>query len=112
MTIWHYTCDHRADGIRADRLVNPNPQPALGGTALSWWTDLGTEHRYETGLTSITLTCDRMAHRYAVADPAHLVHWPVAARALRVPRHIRDELEDGRLPAHWWVALVPVAVTL
>src|SRR5918999_1030958 len=108
-TIWHYTCDHSAAGIRRDGLVKPHHQVVLGG-ALSWWTDLDRGHRFAIGLTSQILRCDRMAHRFEVKDPARLVHWPVFARAERIPRDVRDDLEDGRLPAHWWVASEPVEV--
>lgn len=108
--IWHYTCDHAAAGIRRDGLIKPNAQPALDGLPVSWFTDLDRGHRFEVGLTSRIIRCDRMAHRFEVKDPNGLEHWPVLARHLRVPREIRDELEDGRLPAHWWVSLNPVEV--
>lgn len=108
--IWHYTCDHSADGIRRGGTVDPHPQPALGGVPLSWWTDLERGHRFEVGLTSLILSCDRMAHRFEVKDPSQLTWWPKAARALKVARDVRDDLEDGRLPAHWWVAFEPIEV--
>lgn len=108
--IWHYTCDHGAPGIRRDGIVKPNAHPMLGGLPISWWTDLGPEHRHDIGLTSDMLTCDRMAHRFQVKDPAALDWWPHLARHLRVPRHLRDQFEGGRLPAHWWVSLKPVEV--
>lgn len=110
--IWHWTCHHQAPMIRTDGLVKPHPQPLLRGVELSWWTDLGAEHRFELGLTSNTLRCDRMETRFQAARPETLTHWPVAARALHVPRAVRDELEAGRLPAHWWIALEPVEVIL
>lgn len=108
--IWHYTCDHAAAGIRRDGVINPNAQPALDGLPLSWFTDLDSSHRFEVGLTSRIIHCDRMAHRFEVKDPGVLDYWPTFARRLRVPRAVRDALEDGRLPAHWWVSLKPVEV--
>ncbi|WP_433225496.1 hypothetical protein [Actinomadura formosensis] len=108
-TIWHYTCDHGAPGIRSGGVVVPNHHPLLG-VELSWFTDLERSHRHEAGLTSARIACDRMAHRFAVADPAGLIWWPRAARVLAVPRAVRDELEEGRLLAHWWVAFGPVEV--
>lgn len=108
--IWHYTCDHGAAGIRRDGVVKPNAQPALGGLPVSWFTDLDSSRRFEVGLTSHIIRCDRMAHRFEVKDPSVLDYWPMLARFLRVPRDVRDELEDGRLPAHWWVSLKPVEV--
>jgi len=109
-TLWHYTCDHGAELIRRDGLVKAHPQPVLDQVTLSWWTDLGPEHRYEVGLTSDLLTCDRMAHRFQAKDPSTLERWTRAARNWRIPPVVRDELEDGRLPAHWWVAFDPVEV--
>lgn len=108
--IWHYTCDDGAEGIRRDGIVKPNPHPLLGGLPISWWTDLDPSHRYEIGLTSDTLTCDRMAHRFEAKDWTLLDYWPTYARTAKVPRAVRDELEDGRLPAHWWISLAPVEV--
>jgi hypothetical protein len=110
MTIWHYTCDHGAPGIRRNGLVRPNGHPLLDGLPISWWTDLGPEYRFEIGLTADWITCDRMAHRFEVKDPCQLMRWPSAARVLGVPQPIRDDLEIGRLPAHWWVAFQPVEV--
>jgi hypothetical protein len=107
--IWHWTCDHRAPMIREDGLVKPHPQPVLARLELSWWSDLGPEHRYELGLTSNTLSCDRMEARFEAKIPAELIWWPHYARF--VPRAIRDQLEVGRLPAHWWIAIDPIAVT-
>lgn len=110
MTIWHYTCGHGAGGIRREGIVKPNPHPFLNGLPISWWTDLGPEHRFEVGLTSTTLGCDRMANRFQVKDPDDLDWWPHLARYIQMPRSLRDELEAGRLPAHWWCSLEPVEV--
>jgi hypothetical protein len=108
---WHYTCDHSEAGIRESGLIQPNHHPLIL-RSMSWFTDLGPDRRYEAGLTSSIINCDRMAYRFEVVDPAQLTWWPVAARALRVPQAVRDELEDGRLPAHWWIALAPVEVKI
>jgi hypothetical protein len=106
--MWHYTCDHGAAGIVRDGLVRPNRHPLLG-VAVAWFTDLDSGHRQELGLTSDTLGCDRMAHRFEVAQEG-LLWWPKAARQLQVTTRVRAELETGRLPAHWWLSLEPVAV--
>lgn len=108
--LWHWTCDHSAPLIRESGIVKPHPQPLLDMIELSWWTDLGPEHRYELGLTSNTIKCDRMAARFQARHIGDLLWWSHAARGLRIPRRIRDELEDGRLPAHWWIAVEPVEV--
>lgn len=110
LSLWHFTCRHSATGIRLEGMVRPWPQPLLAGTRLSWWTDLGVEHRFELGLTSQSIGCDRMEARFQAVDPAALTWWPKAARSLEVPQRVRDELEDGRLPAHWWISLEPVEV--
>ncbi|MEV6035996.1 hypothetical protein AB0L65_32915 [Nonomuraea sp. NPDC052116] len=107
--LWHYTCDHGATGIVRDGMVKPNLHPLLG-VPVAWFTDLDRAHRLELGLTSDTLKCDRMAHRFEVADPESLLWWPKAARLLRLSQAVRAELETGRLPAHWWVSFEPVAV--
>ncbi|MEU8199507.1 hypothetical protein AB0C10_37560 [Microbispora amethystogenes] len=106
--LWHYTCDHGAAGIQREGIIRPNLHPLLG-VPVAWFTDLDPAHRFEIGLTSDRLACDRMAHRFATAD--RLVWWPLAARSLRVPAPVRAELETGRLPAHWWVSLTEVAIT-
>lgn len=107
--LWHYTCDHGAEGIRREGLIRPNAHPLLR-LPIAWFTDLDPAHRFEIGLTSDTLACDRMAHRFPVA-PEGVEWWPKAARRLAVPASVRAELEVGRLPAHWWVSLTPVQVT-
>ncbi|WUI02084.1 hypothetical protein OHR68_09840 [Spirillospora sp. NBC_00431] len=109
-TIWHYTCDHGVDGIRREGVVKPNAHPLLDGLPISWFTNLERCHRFEAGLTADWITCDRMAYRFEVKAADSLEWWPRAARRLRVPRDVRDGLEIGRLPAHWWVSLQPVAV--
>lgn len=106
---WHYTCDHGAEGICSEGVVRPNLHPLLG-VPVAWFTDLGHAYRTQLGLTSDTLACDRMSHRFEVAHPGRLLWWPRAARSLKVPAPVRDELEHGRLPAHWWISFGPVEV--
>ncbi|WP_144070235.1 hypothetical protein [Nonomuraea indica] len=107
--MWHYTCGHGAAGIQRDGMVKPHLHPLLG-VPVAWFTDLGPAHRLELGLTSDRLSCDRMEHRFTVADVGPLQWWPKAARLLRLSRPVRTELEQGRLPAHWWVSFDPVPV--
>jgi len=101
----HWTCADGAAGIRRDAAVKPR----LG---MSWWTDLdkpGRRTRAALGLTSHTLTCDRMTFLCRPVDPGLLVPWqevsptvPLLAAALEIP--------DGAMPGHWWVATEPVPV--
>lgn len=108
--LWHYTCDHGARGIELSGTVLPNPRTAeFGLPPVAWLTDLDPPDRFALGLTMDSITCDRMAWRCTVDAPA-AERWFAYARRCRVPRELRDELEDGRLPAHWWVSETPVAV--
>lgn len=108
MKLYHYTCCDRAEMIRRDRWLRPNPQPALDGLELVWLTDLDVPDRHALGLTSLSLNCDRIEHRIAVDAVA--VHWPVFARRLPVHQRRPLELSPGALPMHWYVATIPVPV--
>ncbi|MEU8199525.1 hypothetical protein AB0C10_37650, partial [Microbispora amethystogenes] len=44
------------------------------------------------------------------ADPEALAWARAKVERVRVPAPVRAELETGRLPAHWWVSLTPVAI--
>jgi hypothetical protein len=108
----HYTCDHGMRGITTDGYTRPNPHPLLPGTpAVTWLTDLDIADREALGLTSRYLRCDRTRHRLTVDStslPA-LMHWPIAARAWRLPLPVRGQLETGgALPMHWWIATEPI----
>lgn len=111
MKLYHFTCDHSIKGIRRDGVLRPWPQPILG-ESLVWFTDMPDATRDQLGLTSPSITCDRMAHRFDV-DLAELdaLYWPFYARD--IPRNRREALEGtpGALPAHWWVSTQPVAVS-
>ena len=108
MILFHYTCDHGAEGIRRSGVLRPNPQ-ALLPRPLVWLTDLAEPHRDALGLTSLILSCDRTAHRFRV-DTTAAMWWPHYART--VPPWAREALdgEPGAMPAHWWVVDVPVPI--
>jgi hypothetical protein len=96
--------------IRLDGLLVPQPQTWLPDR-LVWLTDLPTPWREELGLTSLILKCDRTTHRFTVDVPAAAVlPWAVYARQRRIDRRVRDGLEDGALPMHWWVSLNPLPI--
>lgn len=110
MKLYHYTCDHGADGIRREGVLRPHLHPWLPDP-LVWLTDLDTPMRDGLRLTSRILSCDRTAHRFATADCPSVVWWPRFARTLP-SRAVREALESepGALPAHWWVSREPVPV--
>lgn len=111
LALWHYTCSHSVDSIRRLRSLRPHWHPLLD-THLVWLTDLEQPWRDALGLTSHTLMCDRTEHRFQAADTRTAVWWPTYARAHRIPRHVRADLEadPGVMPAHWWVSREPVPV--
>ena len=116
MKLYHFTCDHGIHGISQDGSVRPNTQPLLRtAPPIIWLTDLDVPDRSALGLTSMMLECDRTRHRLDV-DAEHvrgLLHWPAAAREWKIPRPVRDLLENsGALPMHWYVTAAPIDVQL
>lgn len=108
MTLYHYTCSHRAPMVKRDRQLHPYAQPLLGQRPLVWLTDLPEPDRQGLGLTSMILSCDRTEWRCTVDDSDAEPWegwWPG-----RVDLPLVSEFTFGRRPAHWWVAAVPVAV--
>lgn len=108
-TLSHYTCLHSAQGIERDRVIRPHRHP-LFGAALVWLTDLYPPDRLSLGLTANYIRCDRTAVRVRVHPGPEVIPWGRWAHDHRVPRAIREILEDGALPAHWWVSAEPVPV--
>ena len=102
--LWHYTCDHHVEAIKAEGLA----RPMLGDFV--WFTDLAEPVREPLGLTSHTLTCDRTRHRFRVAGSQSVVPYVTIRRTL--PRVRRDALEEseGAMPRHWFVSTEAVPV--
>lgn len=100
--LYHYTCDHQAPSIAQDGVLKP------GIDGLVWLTDLDAPPRLALGLTSYTLSCDRMANRFTVTQSADTVWW-MRYRKLR-PDLVAKELCDGVMPMHWWVSERPVSL--
>lgn len=106
--LWHWTCEHAAEGIRRQGVVVPH-----GGW--SWWTDITQADgrtRRALGLTSETLDCDRMAYRFRAADIDDIMPWRGFVTARDLTRSYVTALESapGAQPWHWWVATVDVPI--
>lgn len=94
MNLYHYTCDHGAEGIERDGQIVPNKH-----TGVAWFTDLPTPDVAKLGLTSHMLKCDRTAHRFRVTKLFGIYAFAEVWRG--------DEMLPGD-PFHWWVAFTPV----
>ena len=106
-TLWHFTCDHGHHGLGNFGLSELNPHllmPDLG--PMVWLTSDPAPTRDAVGPTSRTLSCDRMAYRYRVINPAVAVRW-AEVRHLAPANVVRD-LESYSDPASWWVSFTPV----
>jgi hypothetical protein len=122
----HYTCTCAAAKIRLDDSIRPAstlvekltypflPEEirdvAKANAGLCWFTDLEPPgNRDILGLTSLSLTCDRIACCFQVEADWRVVHWWPSVR-----RQHKDLwlLEDypGTLPAHWFISEHPVKV--
>jgi len=107
MNLYHFTCSHSAPRIKADGFLRPWIQPVLS-VSLIWLTDLDDPTREQVGLTSYSLTCDRLEYRVTVDTAA--VRWTTFARTAPARRAL--ELTPGALPMHWWVSEARVPIQL
>ncbi|WP_158884094.1 hypothetical protein [Amycolatopsis anabasis] len=108
--LYHYTCNHRLNGIIAERALLPNPHPWLGA-ALVWLTDLHLPDRSALGFTIEHLGCDRTENRVEVRPTTNMQPWPHWAHHHAIPALARDMIEGGgALPTRWWVSPAPVEV--
>jgi len=105
-TLWHFTCAHGAVAIGRRGVLQPHPQPVLGGMPLIWFTSDPFPARDDVGLSSVMLRCDRMEHRYRATDTTGCFPWLALADDLD-PRTVAM-LSADRAPATWWVARTPV----
>lgn len=82
--------------------------PELG--RLIWLTDEAEPERDAVGLTSVMLSCDRMAYRYAVSWAPSLQSW----RDVRsqITDDYREWLESYGKPETWWVSSLPLRAVL
>ena len=106
MKLYHYTCDHGAEGITRSGFIVPARQVWLGGVPLVWMTDTPAS-RQALGLSSTMLKCDRMAHRFMVLEPVDAVTWQSVRDNYPRPRVQTLEAAAGSRPARWWVSTAP-----
>lgn len=105
--LYHYTCYHGNAAIAEDGgIIKPGPD------GMVWLTDLRVPIRDALGLTSVYITCDRIAFRWAIDPIPETVEW--------WPRWLRHatpawrkwgrliEMAPGVRPAHWYVSTIPV----
>lgn len=111
-SLYHYTCrDHGVAGIgKRDGWIATNPQPMLEDHHAVWLTDLEDPDPVRLGLTSVHLSCDRTAARYAVADLETVLPWREWAEQLHIDRSLRSALELGHKDGarHWFVSSSPI----
>ena len=106
LRLYHWTCEHRAPGIRKDGFVTPH-------MGIAWWTDLavpGGRTRKAVGLTSNTLACDRMQYRCEAREVTDIIRWRDYARE-REQEWVKElEASPWVKPDHWWVSLTDIPV--
>lgn len=103
--LMHYTCDHRIESIRRDGMLIPNRHPLLG-IDLVWMTST-TATRDQLGLTSYTLSCDRMAHMLVIPEPRDAVPWHEAVAFLPRAGVMALQAARGIRTGTWWVSRSP-----
>lgn len=116
--LWHYTCKHTRLALDQGGTLLPPlwkiesvpeglPLPAYALLGLVWATEADDPDPYALGLTSATISCDRLAYRYAVPREAFTRWGRVRSR---LDRDLVDALERARgaEPAQWWIAEGPV----
>lgn len=109
--LWHFTCDHGRKGIGARGELQPYQHPMIPHLPpMVWLTSAAQPARTAVRLTSTTLSCDRLAHRYEATDVSTAERWTVVRR--RVPAQILATLERYGRPSIWYVSFSPVPVVL
>ena len=118
MDLYHYTCDHSHSLIgeqgflrSAAELSGRDDLPGIARWI--WLTDLAVPDRNALGLTSHSLSCDRMVHRYRVVwdyQAEAALPW-MKVRMIADPAE-REDLESahGARPRHWFVTRWPIEV--
>ncbi len=114
--LYHFTCDHCAPSIIATGALIPNRHPFMPQLAPAVWLTVDANpRRTDVGLTSDSLSCDRMAHRFRVLDPSVCLPWVAvmdAAPEGALPYDFTEMLERGCRPGTWWVSFTNTPVVL
>lgn len=110
MRLYHFTCDHGLAKIRETGELVPQDQPMLEDR-LIWFTPFAGASAADLGMVPVMLKCDRMAHRVSV-ETAFGVAWSEVRGLYRADRVRALEAAPGAKPGYWWVARVPVPVTV
>lgn len=106
MELYHFTCAHAFRRIGTTNcLLIPQVAHPLLGCKVTWLTTEAEPDRTATGLTSTTLSCDRMQHRYLVSGPALSAcrAWLGSWERQRAPKASLKTLESYGDPEHWWI---------
>jgi hypothetical protein len=113
--LWHFTCEHGAEGLRESRVLLPWSQltkhrPPVPIPPVAWMTSLDTPQG--AALSREYITCDRTRYRFWVLDATHVQPWWRWRRAHPEFASWARDLEQapGALPAHWFVSERPVPV--
>lgn len=112
LRLFHFTCDHGNAGIDKDGVIRP------GADGFVWLTDLrpgllGLEQiRHALGLTSHTLTCDRMAYcwRVEAPDAVRFDEWAMDGVTQLKGWALGLTMAPGVMPRHWFLSDRPVPV--
>lgn len=125
VTLWHFTCEHGGAALGAHGVVLPPAEhsPRVGWDSLdesmrwlatlSWFTDQPDGYGAMLGRRTVN-GCDRLTHRYRVADETGIVRWCNYAHDERLDPSVRWGLEHAdtcALPTSWYVCAQPVQVT-
>lgn len=109
--LYHRTCSHRIERILSDGFLQPQVQPVLRIKA-SWFSHAPWADRRALGLTSHTLTCDRMEFLLRVIEPINVTPWLMLRATLDVDGVRQLERVRGTRPDLWWLTGVAQRVEL
>lgn len=112
--LWHFTCDHGRKGIGEHGILQPHQHILLPSLLpVVWLTSNARPARDDVGLTSQTLSCDRLAHRYRVTDSRLTVAWSaIRARHAAIAPDVVADLERYGEPSTWWLSFGPIRAEL
>lgn len=104
--LYHFTC---RDGHRMIGRWNCVLRGQTEMWPFTWLTTEAVPDFEATGLSSVTLGCDRTEVRYIVTEDIGLCRpWLGSPERRGLARRARRDLERWHDPEHWWVAPVPV----